>query len=273
MRPPRDLLGTIHKPRTPGGLFSRLKQKFATVTNTNALLQTMQNAHLKHFPKPTKRIGTVSMNGAVFASNNPKYVIKVVPQQAKREAVIQKLLSNHGIAPKLYTSKMIPIRKNRIRSIFGARSPTKDPVTLMLMNHMGRYGRFESAKNYFNKYPKNFNTARMVRNKMKQMHNLGIHHGDFHADNFYIIRDSNGKVKDVLIIDYGRADILPRHLRTNSLKNTVNHMLSGRIEVNDPRFGTVFYKNDKNEAPIRTNARMARMLPRPIHKRKRYAYY
>ena len=258
MRPPRDVSGIMHK---PVGLFSRLKQKFATVSNTNALLQTMQNAHLKHFPKPTKRIGTLSANGAVFATNNPKYVIKAIPQDAKREAVIQKLLSNHGIAPKLYTSKMIPIRNNRSTIIFGAR-PQNAHVTLLLMNHMGRYGRFETASNYFNKYPNNSNTARMVRNKMKKMHNLGIHHGDFHDENFYIIRDSNGKVKDVLIIDYGRADILPRKIRTDTTQQTVNRMLYERIKVKNKHYGNLYYKNDKNTAAIRNNQKMARnMLP------------
>ena len=192
--------------------------------NAQALVNAMENAGTLHFPKPTKRIGTNSANGAVFATNDPKYVIKLVPQRNRREAEIQKVLSNHGIAPPVYKKQTIPITRNRSRAIFGTASKE---ITLILMNHLGGKGqRFESANTYFSKYPNNERTKNLVRAKVNKMHNLGILHGDLHGENFYIIRDpKTGKVVDVMILDFGRAKFLPRAMRSTSIDNLIRQVL------------------------------------------------
>ena len=53
--------------------------------------------------KVTKRIGNSSVNGAVFATTNPSYVVKIQPEseRAKEEMLILKKLNGKN-TPKMY---------------------------------------------------------------------------------------------------------------------------------------------------------------------------
>ena len=64
---------------------------------------------LKNFGTIGRQLGSNSVNGAVFATEDPRYIVKLVPNVAlaRREVNIQRNLSRLGIAPKVHNFQTV----------------------------------------------------------------------------------------------------------------------------------------------------------------------
>lgn len=147
---------------------------------------------LKNFGPIGRQLGSNSVNGAVFATEDPRYIVKLVPNVtlARREANIQRNLSRLGIAPKVHNFQTV----NGMGAIIMNRLGSGNGETYVnLTTYRNKYGAI-SQSNY-----------EMIRSQYNAMRRAGIIHGNLHWGNIAIILNKNGRVKNVKIIDFGRS--------------------------------------------------------------------
>jgi tRNA A-37 threonylcarbamoyl transferase component Bud32 len=171
------------------------------------------------FGKIKQRIGNNSANGAVFATDNPKYVVKIQPesQQAKEESLILKKLNGKN-APKFYNQYIIKVNnKSQTRKIFTTESPT-NKLRLIVMEHLGSNvpnSKLMSLYKYYEtKKGISLNNSNKIKAVIERVANQGILHGDLHMENIMVIvENGTNKLLFIKIIDFGRSK-QPRVLRS-----------------------------------------------------------
>ena len=87
----------------------------------------------------------------------------------------------------------------------------------------------------------------LVKMVSKLHNNARISHHDLHAGNIYVITDSNGKIKKLTIIDFGRSNTL-RPTRSTAGKNEAT---ARTPKTTATRYGQLYYT--KNGSPKVTN--------------------
>ena len=184
-----------------------------------------------------KRIGTPSVNGAVFSLSRPNMVVKVTPfsKNSQAERNLQNRLGREGIAPRAVNYKVINVDPNIAAKIFQNRNNV-NRLAIHVMEHLVRSNNNKIMN--VNAYMKsrrgriNSNTYQMILNKVHAMHRLGVSHSNLHAGNIYlIISKSTGNVKNVKIIDFGRSKNLGRKFRGTAWGN---YVAKGRQGQYDP---------------------------------------
>lgn len=147
---------------------------------------------LRNFGPVGKQLGSNSVNGAVFALEDPRFVVKIVPNVslARREANIQKNMGLLGIAPTVHNFQTVGGMGAIIMNRLGARN---GETYVNLSTYMNKYGAI-SQSNY-----------EMIQAQYNAMRRVGIVHGNLHWGNIAVILNRNGRVKNVKIIDFGRS--------------------------------------------------------------------
>jgi len=147
---------------------------------------------LKNWGQIGKQLGSNSVNGAVFALPNSRYIVKIIPNlnQARREVNIQRQLGKLGIAPKVHNFQTINGQGAIIMNRLGGRN---GETYVNLTTYRNKYGAISQS---------NYN---MIKSQYNSMRRTGVVHGDLHWGNIALILNKNGSVKNVKIIDFGRS--------------------------------------------------------------------
>lgn len=213
-----------------------------------------------------EKIGTKSMNGAVFRlgksknpSNEHRLVLKIIKNpKGKQEYNLQQQAAFHGLSPDVYNSQYgIPINASTADFFFTEKAENKGkPVKInaILMNNLKQNNQNQVMS--FNSYMsdpalsvvKRRTAFDKLKNMVKTLHtNARISHSDLHAGNIYVITDSNGKIKKLTIIDFGRSNTL-RPTRSTANKSLAT---ARTPQTTATRYGQLYYT--KNGSPKVTN--------------------
>ena len=211
--------------------------------DARALNYTIQNKipNWSH-GKIAKRIGTPSANGAVFSTSRKNVVVKVTPysSNSNKEMRFQKLLGNHNIAPRSRNYKVVNINPDLASKIFNKRNNI-NRVAIHVMNYLSRgpNNNFKSVNKYVNSMGGkiNYNTYKLIFNRVMAMHKLGVSHSNLHWENAYvIINRQTGNVKNVKIIDFGRSRNMGARTRGGSMMNYSRRGAPGSFNENSDAY-------------------------------------
>jgi len=166
-------------------------------------------------------------NGITFlTANNPPKVLKIASGNATREVQALRKLHNAGsnFTPKL-TNNYVTIRKNTniINKLFPYRNKNdsdKNVMTAYVMNKVGNTSLWSYVKSGHNSANNKRQIKESILKTINFMHAQGISHGDLHAGNILVELDSEGKMKKLWVIDFGRyVNIKPGRTENNTYKN------------------------------------------------------
>lgn len=162
--------------------------------------------------QPTKRMGKVTADGAVFEMSDPRYVGKLLfyktPKnvaQIDKEFRIGKKLGQLGIAPKVYSKKYVKFRGTEYlpKNLLLNRNMISNEAYFIIMENLA-YGalKLESLWDYVQRvkvYP-----SRQVENLYRKLVDNRIIHGDLHAGNIMVKTLQSGRIK-LYLIDFTRS--------------------------------------------------------------------
>ena len=177
--------------------FMRWLTLFLAATSAAPRVMARRNVNasglsLRNWGQIGRQLGSNSVNGAVFALPNSRYIVKIVPNlnQARREVNIQRQLGELGIAPKVHNFQTINGQGAIIMNRLGGRN---GETYVNLTTYRNKDGAISQS---------NYN---MIKSQYNSMRRAGIVHGDLHWGNIALILNKNGSVKNVKIIDFGRS--------------------------------------------------------------------
>jgi hypothetical protein len=195
-----------------------------------------------NYGKILKRIGTPSANGAVFSTSRANVVVKVTPysRNSNDERKFQQLLGSQGIAPRSRNYHVVNINRELASKIFKNRNNV-NRIAVHVMNHLkqGPTNNFMSVNNYKRSMGGkiNFNTYKMIYNKVMAMHRLGMSHSNLHWENAYvIINKGTGQVKNVKIIDFGRSKNMGARTRASTIESYALRGTPGEFDPNQKAY-------------------------------------
>lgn len=207
---------------------------------------------------PIAKIGSQSMNGAVFAmkmNNGSRKVLKIVKSPlGSKEFEFQENASKANIAPKVYklkkeihltpNYKMFFLNKvNKINAFLMNNLENKGNKSYSLDNFLTRDNVSQDLKD---------KAVKILKSKVKKLGNLSIEHGNLHAENAYVILKSNGTI-DVMIIDFGRArrQVGPRTRAVTAGRHGHRY---GKNISKIANWHEPLYERKHNETPVILNA-------------------
>jgi len=233
-----------------------------TVNNRNwtvkNLQQSIRNARNNFLGNKVivKKIGSKSVNGAVFKLNGPgpggRKVLKIVKSPGGvKEAAFQRNMAKYKFSPNVHNVIANVRIPRQVAVALFSQPPTREnlnnqgrvKINAIIMNNLqqSNTNKVMSLQNYLksieysNQQKQNmFNTLGNIVNAMA---NARIIHGDLHSQNVYVIL-SPGKPAKLFVIDYGRSQRtgIPTRAMTKEGKT---HRL--KEHVNDPYYGKMLY--------------------------------
>lgn len=204
-------------------MFARLKGRFTTPKPApralpNIIYRVAEKANAS-WPQPTKYLAG-GANGKVYETTEPGVLLKIVAgNQPQEYLALQKLQNarygNQRIVPsfKRGQGRVLPLtsftykeQQNVNKNLF-SRNKHGGRLTVFLMGRVGN-GQTMTLGKYIKMYGSLANVPRVqgtLKRLVEEMHYRGIGHGNLHSGNIMVSVDSNGKIKGMWIIDFGRA--------------------------------------------------------------------
>jgi len=183
---------------------------------TNNITSKIKNWNSK-WGKITTRIGDSSADGAVFATENPLYAVKIQPNSkfAKEESLIMKELNGNN-SPLFYKNYIVNVNNvSKTNLIFNKASLTSK-LRVIVMERLGTNvsnTTLMSVASFYEKYRMLKKNGEKIKKTIRKLQSKGIFHGNMHMENVLLIIDNKTKkILHVKIIDYGRS-LRPRMLR------------------------------------------------------------
>ena len=165
----------------------------------------------------TKRIGRKSINGEVYMSNNPLYVIKYIKVDTKEnlisytnEVYVGSLLKKKQPKSPSYSVRVLCATKPEKAIEYGG--------GIIIMDNVARPGEKAMDLEEFLKRRKGlpfpdkirFNLYDTIVKFWTTVRGYYLMHGDLHDENVFVILDKNGKFKQFRFIDFGSSILLKR---------------------------------------------------------------
>ena len=237
---------------------TKAKKKYFINANLKSL---STNLNSKNFFKgvPIAKIGTNSVNGAIFAmqmNNGSRKVLKIIHHPlGKSEYTFQKKAA--GISPQVYQLKTGIELTPKYGSFF-KKSPPNNKINAFLMNNLQKNATNTvlSLKEFFGS-ASNANKTKvfnMLKAKVSKLSNLGIEHANLHEGNAYVIIKPDGSL-DVMIIDYGRSKnvgMATRSYISGKESGKVSQRFGG-LSKNYPAVYGPIYQTKKSVYPVILN--------------------
>ena len=177
-------------------------------------LRNLLNAKKFFGGVPVKKIGSNSVNGAVFMmnmNNGSRKVIKIVKSPGgNSEFAFQKNAGNRNLAPKVYMLKSGVNMPANLAQKFFSHPNGINKINAFLMNSLFQNNSHKVMSVYDFSQNSRFSREQKMRvfdllkRKVKSLHKIAIEHGDLHAYNAYVIIKGPDDF-DVMLIDFGRS--------------------------------------------------------------------
>ena len=202
--------------------------------------------------KITRRIGNVSENGAVFATENPLYAVKIQPnsKMAKEESLILKELNVNNV-PKFFKNYIVNVNNASKTNLIFKNPSTTSQLRVIVMEMLRATvpnTTLMTVDSYYSEYGLSKHNGEKIKQTIRQLQSKGIFHGNMHMENIMVIVDNKTKrIVNIKIIDFGRSK-RARMLRSvngsAAEDKLIKHMrLSSKLEA--PYH--VFYRNGPKE--------------------------
>lgn len=218
---------------------------------------------------PTAKIGSPSVNGAVFSmkmNNGSRKVLKVVKSPlGRQEFMFQKNASNKNLAPRVYKLKTGVRLTPNYKMFFMNKVKT---VNAFLMNNLARnsgnkvYSIHDFLSGGASKNSK-LKAVTILKSKVKRLGNINIEHGNLHMNNAYVIIKADGTL-DVMLIDFGRSrrrvGARTRAVTSGRYGHRYGKDISKNINWHEP-----LYEGKRNNAPVVLNANKMKALVKYSH--------
>lgn len=199
-------------------MLTRLRSRLAGAPKKNIVTRIVEKVNIT-WPKPTKFLAG-GANGKVYETTQPGVLLKIVAGNQPQEFMaLQKLQNarygNQRIVPSFKRGQghVIPLtsltyqdQQNVNKNLF-SRNQHKGRLTAFLMGRVGN-GNAMTLRKYITTFGREANLPRIqgtLKRLVEEMHYRGIGHGDLHGGNVMVTVNSDGKIKGIWIIDFGRA--------------------------------------------------------------------
>lgn len=171
------------------------------------------------WPQPTKFLAG-GANGKVYETEEPGVLLKIVAGEQPQEFMaLQKLQNarygNQRIVPayKRGQGHVLPLTflsyqdQQSVNKNLFKRNTHGGKLTVFLMGRVGN-GNAMTLRKYITTFGPSANVPRVqgvLKRLVEEMHYRGIGHGNLHGGNIIVSANSDGKIKGIWIIDFGRA--------------------------------------------------------------------
>lgn len=168
-------------------------------------------------PKPVEYLGG-GVDGKVYLTNDGR-VMKFLLGSEPQEYTALRNLQSTGLVPSFRNGngkvlRLFPTQKNAAQKMFGN---TSSQMTAFIMGRVGG-SRSMTLRKYVRTYPSanRENIAQRLRSIVNALGLKGISHGNMHDENIIVEVDSNGRIRRMWLIDFGRS---------NKITTTARNML------------------------------------------------
>lgn len=192
-----------------------------------------EEALAKHFfpkgPKPVEYLGG-GADGKVYIAKDGR-LIKFVLGSVPQEYTALRNLQSTGLVPSFRNGngKVLPLTKfNQVmaKKLFGRSS---SHMTVFIMGRVGGTKSMTLLK-YTQQYPSanRENIERRLRSIVNTLGLKGISHGNMHDENIIVEVDSNGRIRCMWLIDFGRSSKLNINQTARNMFAVARGIIVGR---------------------------------------------
>jgi hypothetical protein len=219
-----------YKKTTSTNYIKRHPNKLERVMTVRA---SPQEALAKHFfprgPKPVEYLGG-GADGKVYIMNDGR-LIKFVLGSAPQEYTALHKLQGTGLVPSFRNGngKVLPLtsyHQNMAKKLFGYAS---SHMTAFMMGRVGGE-KAMTLRKYTQQYPSanRENIERHLRTVVNTLGLKGISHGNMHDENIIVEVDSNGRIRRMWLIDFGRSNKLNINQTARNMFAVARGIIVGR---------------------------------------------
>jgi len=192
----------------------------ARVAALKGLTNKLSRETGKKWPNLNNAIMASGTNGIIIRTrNNPNKLLKVARGAVMREPQALRNLRNSGFVPKLNENfvHLTKLNNNMKKTLFPLANTNNATAYVMQRVGNGTLWQYVKGGRDTNNNKRQIRTA--IRNAITFMHEKGISHGNLHSGNILVELGSDGKMKKLWIIDFGRAIRFPVGSSENNAYN------------------------------------------------------
>ena len=161
-------------------------------------------------PRPVEYLGG-GADGKVYTTSDGR-VMKFIIGSAPQEYTALRNLQRTGLVPSFRDGngkvlRLPQVQQNAARKMF---KNTSDQMTALIMGRAGG-SKSMTLRKYIKTHPavNKANIAQRLRSAVNALGLKGITHGNMHDENIIVEVDSNGRIRRMWLIDFGRASKIP----------------------------------------------------------------
>ena len=161
-------------------------------------------------PRPVEYLGG-GADGKVYTTSDGR-VMKFILGSAPQEYTALRNLQRTGLVPSFRDGngkvlRLPQVQQNAARKMF---KNTSDQMTALIMGRAGG-SKSMTLRKYIKTHPavNKANIAQRLRSAVNALGLKGITHGNMHDENIIVEVDSNGRIRRMWLIDFGRASKIP----------------------------------------------------------------
>jgi len=161
-------------------------------------------------PRPVEYLGG-GVDGKVYTTSDGR-IMKFILGSAPQEYTALRNLQKTGLVPSFRdgngkVSRLFPDQQNAARKMFGN---TSVQMTALIMGRAGG-PKSMTLRKYIKTHPSvnKANIAQRLRSAVNTLGLKGITHGNMHDENIIVEVDSNGRIRRMWLIDFGRSSKIP----------------------------------------------------------------
>ena len=189
-------------------------------------------------PRPVEYLGG-GADGKVYTTSDGR-VMKFILGSAPQEYTALRNLQGTGLVPSFRNGngkvlRLPQLQQNAARKMFGNAS---GQMTALIMGRAGG-SKSMTLRKYIKTHPavNKANIAQRLRTAVNTLGLKGISHGNMHDENIIVEIDSNGRIRRMWLIDFGRSNKIPIG-RTARNMLAISQTILLRSGVNPKAFAT-----------------------------------